>query len=790
MPGSPIRLRKNKNDNMPKQINKSNAAITEKSVSTSSLDELYNKASLGTKIAPKDNNKQISSSPVDAAPKNVQKEKKDIGMKNNTDNKVVSKHDNAANKKISDTNINKPMSNTNKNESVLDPDRNTKPIKNTNTDANKVIKNDKAVDAEKQSPGVFSIDKEQENLRNKIMNIPEDIAPYLILEDWRDFESSRYYLTPDLEKIYNDIVNIQKIIPEIHDMGLGYLNSTLLYGPPGTGKAQPLYSKVLTPTGFKTMGSLKVGDYVITPKGLYSKILGVYPQGYKDIYEITMDDGSKCRCSSEHLWTVQTREDRLKSQKGCPIYRTVELNKMIKNYKIESDKRSNYSIDYVNRIDFEKKELLIPPYVLGALLGDGCLREKQSITITAPDNEVLKRIIFLLDDYEIKHKSNYDYYLIYNGGNKKHKRNGDFDNTPLRKALKYYGLSGLKSIDKFIPNDYLYSSSYEERLELLRGLLDTDGTSDKHSVSYSTSSYTLAKNVQELVHSLGGFSSIVPKKSSYKDKNGNYIMCHDNYNVYIQFNSDMPFLFYVKRKNDKYSFNRSVIKRFIKDIKYIGKEECQCIYIDDPSHLYITDDYIITHNTTFARYIAYKLQIPYAYISFNKLMEGIMGNTSRNINRIFKFMADQQCVFTLDEIDCIATRRGKEAEATGGELSRITITIMQELDYYRRHKVDSIIIGATNRKDMLDAALLSRFAIKHEVRPLKMKEKEEYMAGFLRDINVPFDMQNIREYCRDNSTLSQRGLEQDMTRCVAVWLMNNKEKPYIVDHIDEEGGAR
>ena len=85
---------------MPKQINKPGAASTEKPVSMSSLDELYNRASLGTKIAPKDNNKQINSSPVNVAPKNIQREKKDIGMKNSTDNKVVSKHNNAINKKI------------------------------------------------------------------------------------------------------------------------------------------------------------------------------------------------------------------------------------------------------------------------------------------------------------------------------------------------------------------------------------------------------------------------------------------------------------------------------------------------------------------------------------------------------------------------------------------------------------------------------------------------------------------------------------------------------------------
>jgi hypothetical protein len=126
--------------------------------------------------------------------------------------------------------------------------------------------------------------------------------------------------------------------------------------PPGTGKAQPLYSKVLTPNGFVNMGDIKVGSKVISGTGKVCKVLGVYPQGKKPIYELTLDDGSKCRCSDEHLWTVQNRCDRAyETRTGIHRTRTIQLKDMLDNVRICSDKRVNYSLDYVEPIQFKEK---------------------------------------------------------------------------------------------------------------------------------------------------------------------------------------------------------------------------------------------------------------------------------------------------------------------------------------------------------------------------------------------------------------------------------------------------
>lgn len=190
-----------------------------------------------------------------------------------------------------------------------------------------------------------------------------------------------------------------------------------------------------------------------------------------------------------------------------------------------------------------------------------------------------------------------------------------------------------------------------------------------------------------------------------------------------------------------------------------------------------------TGKTTFCRYIAHKLDLDFAYINFSKLIEGgVLGNTARNVSAIFRFMADTECVFVLDEIDCIATKRGEESAATGGEMTRITLTLMQELDYYRKHEVKSIVIACTNRVDMLDAALLSRFSIRKEIGAMNNKDKQNYIELFLNDVGVPYDEGNLRTYCARNSTLKQRNIEADIIRCIAKWLENGR-KGFFLDHI-------
>ena len=308
--------------------------------------------------------------------------------------------------------------------------------------------------------------------------------------------------------------------------------------PPGTGKSLRMTSKVLTPNGFVRMGDIHVGDKVIGGSGKEATVLGVYPQGVLPTYKVTFDDGSSAECSKDHLWTVQTRSDRLHGKN-----RTVTLDEMMKNLYVESDNRKNYSVEYVAPVNFKKRNLKIDPYVMGALLGNG--QFGADVRFSSNDDEVISEINRRLPDgYSLAYHDKYDYRIVGCEGK------GSTRFSKITRAIKEYGLDGKHSYDKFIPTDYLYSS-VEDRLDLLRGLLDTDGHADRRGtgIEYTSVSKSLAENVAELVHSLGGYASVSLKENcGYRNKDGEFVKCRDAYRVVIQFTSfhENPFYLVLK----------------------------------------------------------------------------------------------------------------------------------------------------------------------------------------------------------------------------------------------------
>lgn len=151
-----------------------------------------------------------------------------------------------------------------------------------------------------------------------------------------------------------------------------------------------------------------------------------------------------------------------------------------------------------------------------------------------------------------------------------------------------------------------------------------------------------------------------------------------------------------------------------------------------------------TGKTTFGRYIAFKTGLPFCYLNFSNLVDSYLGSTSKNISKAFSYAISNPCVFMLDEIDCISITRSSSGSSggTGGEMARITISLMQEFDKLPN---DVIVIGATNRKDRIDEALLRRFSLKHEVAPLSKEEKVEMVRKYLNDIKMQFSEIEITE---------------------------------------------
>ena len=157
-----------------------------------------------------------------------------------------------------------------------------------------------------------------------------------------------------------------------------------------------------------------------------------------------------------------------------------------------------------------------------------------------------------------------------------------------------------------------------------------------------------------------------------------------------------------------------------------------------------------TGKTTFGRYIAYKLQVPFAYLNFSRVIDSYLGSTQKNISKVFDYAKQNKCVLMLDEIVAIGIRRQERNEV--GEMSRIVISLMQNMDALTG---DIVLLGATNREDIIDEALMRRFSIKHEVKRLSEEERYQMSKSFLNDVGYIFKEDWLHGICKKDATQAE-----------------------------------
>jgi hypothetical protein len=382
---------------------------------------------------------------------------------------------------------------------------------------------------------------------------------------------------------------------EFQKKGLAFLlhnPRSLLADEMGLGKALPLDSFLLTPDGWISMKHIQIGDHVVGQDGTGKKVIGVYPQGKRPVYQVTFSDGSSAECDKEHIWAVKNTNHRFRNSK----YRYLTLNQIMKKGIKDINGNSRHFIPMVSPIQFEKRDLPLHPYVLGCFLGDGCLCIGVP-RITTADNELLESVRKLLSDdlktVKIAKKENHAYDYSVQIAERKH---GDGQNH-LTSFFREFGLWGTKSDTKFIPEEYRFSS-IDDRTQLLQGLLDTDGsvTKSDNVIEYSSSSKRLAGDVKFLVESLGGIARVNTRIPSYTYK-GVKKKGKLSYRLTIALPPQIhPFK--LKRKAEIYHPRQKYQPcRAIKKIEYVGEKECQCIKIDAEDGLFAMDNCIVTHNT-------------------------------------------------------------------------------------------------------------------------------------------------------------------------------------------------
>lgn len=355
-------------------------------------------------------------------------------------------------------------------------------------------------------------------------------------------------------------------------------------------KAQPMSSNILTPHGWKAMGEIKAGDKVITATGEPTDVLAVYPHGDRAIYRVTFSDGASVECTEDHLWLTTTLYERNNRRRyfqrnpdGKREFATVKTTGQILQ-TIDA----GHQIPLVRPVQMPARELPVDPWLLGALIGNACMRET-SIVFSSADEWTLGRVSDAVAKLGLFLRKNgadgVDWWITATG-----KQGGKGPNSnPLLSALRAIGLLGKRSWEKSIPEVYMLSSA-EDRLEVLRGLMDTDGTVMRDGQStFCTTSRLLCEQVRMLVLSLGGIASI-------REASRCSLTRHQAYIVDVRM-ADCPFS--LPRKAERHRPRPKAMSRKIVGIEVLDCRPVQCIAVRHPSRLYVTDDYVLTHNTRF-----------------------------------------------------------------------------------------------------------------------------------------------------------------------------------------------
>lgn len=301
------------------------------------------------------------------------------------------------------------------------------------------------------------------------------------------------------------------------------------------GKEQPLTATLYTPKGIVKMGDIKVGDYVFDRQGNQTKVVGIFPQGIKDVYRVTFQDGSSTECGLEHLWTY-----RIEDSQSFSTSTLAEIKDDLGSHPsiYESQK---YRFPINGCVDFNSQKVSINPYLLGLLIGDGSNNEYSKL----------------------------DLPIVYG-----------------------------------IPDEYKFNSA-EIRLNVLAGILNVAGTYYLADFIRYQSYPILVDEVIFLARSLGMF-----------------VIKNDDNECIIRINRDIyESLIDRHKRNIELTNNKNY--RYVKSIEYVGKKECQCIYVDNDEHLYLTDDFIVTHNTV-AMILSFVLFVMKTFNQQNAAMCGRM----------------------------------------------------------------------------------------------------------------------------------------------------------------------
>jgi replicative DNA helicase len=418
-----------------------------------------------------------------------------------------------------------------------------------------------------------------------------------------------------IETLYNrddpsDVTGVPTGFSDLDKMTSGFQPGDLIVvaGRPSMGKAQPLDARVRTPGGWTRMSELRLGDPLASVDGAPSFVSGVFPQGRRQVYRVTFSDGRSCECCAEHLWRVTCRD-----WPAPRVLCTERIAAMLSRARY----RNRLTIDMPNGEFGDDEELPIDPWVLGALLGDGNFTQscaRFSTTVDAMRQRVGERIDA---PPELAFAGDVDRGIVER--QRGHPR-GVAGVTPsaFMQAIRSLRLWGLENHETFIPRRFL-DASRERRLDLLCGLLDASGCVERRgTVRFTTSSPRLADDVAELARSVGAWCRVHAKESQFRAEVARRAE-RARYTCTIH-HPDPKSLLLLSSRQARAPGKPARGKRpaFV-SIAPARVADTQCISVTHPSRLYLTDDYVVTHNTALAlnigEHVALNTGMPVAVFS-------------------------------------------------------------------------------------------------------------------------------------------------------------------------------
>ena len=344
----------------------------------------------------------------------------------------------------------------------------------------------------------------------------------------------------------------------------------------GKGKMLPNSTIVYTPNGYKVWKDIHPGDYLYGDNGKPTKVLEEFNHKSKPIYKLTLKDGRTAYAGLEHLWTIKYGNKLI----------TVDTQWIIENGfgkrtikgKCHKPIECKAFLPINKAIEIPYKEVSIDPYLLGLILGDGCLGYANS-----------KGVLF---SSTVKDQKTYEKLL--NTKIREYKDNNCFiEDTDIKNKLIELCLYKTKSDNKFIPDIYKYNSK-EVRLEVLKGLMDTDGSAFSSGIEYISKSKQLAEDVLWLGRSLGIRGTLTSKFVKYKDEIKEYFRVRF---ITTKTIFKLPRkIEKIKQRNSNYLKNQENYVA-ITSIEYSHNEDAKCVIVDNDSHLFLMNDFIVTHNS-------------------------------------------------------------------------------------------------------------------------------------------------------------------------------------------------